>query len=154
MCCNLCCDKGIYLNLQNASLIKKECIIFVCSMKKQGKEAIEKRSDCPIACTMDVVGDKWSLLIIRDLLYLGKTTYNEFLSSNERISTNILNDRLVKLTEAGLITYTGNTKRKIYELTQMGLDLKPVLESVAVFGMKHSAADHTFLQKVKKTMGL
>lgn len=123
-------------------------------MKKQAKESIEKRSECPISCTMDLVGDKWSLLIIRDLLYLGKSSYNEFLNSNESISTNILNDRLVKLTEVGLITYTGNSKRKKYELTKMGRDLKPVLESVALFGIKHSDADKAFLQRVKKVMSL
>ena len=123
-------------------------------MKKQAKEIIEKRSECPISCTMDLVGDKWSLLIIRDLLYLGKSTYNEFLSSKEGISTNILNDRLVKLTEVGLVTYTGTAKRKKYELTKMGQDLKPVLESVAIFGMKHSTADKAFLQNVKKKMNL
>ena len=123
-------------------------------MKKQVKETIEKRSECPISCTMDLVGDKWSLLIIRDLLYLGKTSYNEFLSSNESISTNILNDRLVKLNEVGLITFTGSAKRKKYELTKMGKDLKPVLESVAIFGIKHSTADKTFLQRVKKVMKL
>src|SRR3954466_13873365 len=123
-------------------------------MKKQAKEIIEKRSDCPISCTMDLVGDKWSLLIIRDMLYLGKTSYNEFLSSKEAISTNILNDRLVKLTEVGLITYTGTAKRKKYELTKKGRDLKPVLESIAHFGIKHSVADKSFLQKVKKVMSL
>ncbi len=123
-------------------------------MKKQAKKVIEKRSECPISCTMDLVGDKWSLLIIRDMLYLGKTTYNEFLKSNESISTNILNDRLVKLTEIGLIAYTGNSKRKKYELTKMGRDLKPILESVAIFGMKHSTADKAFLQNVKKKMNL
>ena len=123
-------------------------------MKKPAKEIVEKRSECPISCTMDLVGDKWSLLIIRDMLYLGKTTYNEFLNSNEAISTNILNDRLVKLNEVGLITYTGNSKRKKYELTKMGRDLKTVLESVAIFGIKYSTADKPFLQKVKKTMNL
>lgn len=123
-------------------------------MKKQHLTIIEKRSECPISCTMDLVGDKWSLLILRDLLYLEKTTYNEFLSSREGISTNILNDRLVKLTEVGLITYTGTAKRKKYELTKMGLDLKPVLESVALFGIKYSTADKAFLQHVKKKMSL
>lgn len=86
--------------------------IYLCVIMKKSKEVIEKRSECPISCTMDLIGDKWSLLIIRDLMYLGKTTYNEFLNSNEAISTNILNDRLVKLTEVGLISYTGTTKRK------------------------------------------
>jgi DNA-binding HxlR family transcriptional regulator len=123
-------------------------------MKKKTKETVEKRSDCPISCTMDLVGDKWSLLIIRDMLYLGKSTYNEFLSSNEGISTNILNDRLIRLTEVGLITYTGSAKRKIYSLTKMGQDLKPLLEATALFGIKHSAADKAFIQKVKKVMSL
>lgn len=123
-------------------------------MKKTSKEILEKRSECPISCTMDLVGDKWSLLIIRDILYLGKNTYNEFLNSREGISTNILNDRLVKLTELGLITYTGTAKRKKYELTKMGQDLTPVLESVALFGIKHSTADKAFLQHVKKKMNL
>jgi DNA-binding HxlR family transcriptional regulator len=123
-------------------------------MKKTRPAAVEKRSDCPIACTMDLVGDKWSLIIIRDLFYLKKTSYNEFLSSNEGISTNILNDRLHKLTEVGLITYTGGAKRKKYELTKMGKDLKPVLESVALFGIKYSTADSAFLKKVKEVMKL
>jgi DNA-binding HxlR family transcriptional regulator len=124
-------------------------------MKKKKVEAnIEKRSDCPISCTMDLVGDKWSLLIIRDLLYLGKSTYNEFLSSREAISTNILNDRLIKLTEDGLITFTGTAKRKKYELTKKGQDLKSVLESIALFGIKHSCANKEFLKHVKKTMRL
>ena len=123
-------------------------------MKKQTKETMEKRSDCPISCTMDLVGDKWSLLIIRDMLYLGKTTYNEFLSSREAISTNILNDRLIKLTEIGLITFEGTTKRKKYALTKKGLDLKPVLESIALFGIKHSTAEKEFLKRVKNVMKL
>jgi len=123
-------------------------------MKKEDKQTIAKRSECPISCTMELIGDKWSLLIIRDMLYLGKTTYNEFLSSKESISTNILNDRLVKLTEVGLITYTGTVKRKQYSLTQKGLDLKPVLESIAVFGMKHFTAEKEFLKRVRKTMEL
>ena len=123
-------------------------------MKKQTQTIIEKRSECPISCTVDLVGDKWSLLILRDLLYLEKTTYNEFLNSREGISTNILNDRLVKLTEVGLITFTGTAKRKKYELTKMGYDLKPVLESVALFGIKYSTADKAFIQNVKKKMSL
>jgi DNA-binding HxlR family transcriptional regulator len=123
-------------------------------VRKKAPDTFAKRSDCPIACTMDLVGDKWSLLIIRDLLYMGKTGYNEFLSSHEAVSTNILSERLVRLTEAGLITYTGAAKRKKYELTKKGRDLKPVLESIAKFGMKHSTADKTFLKRVKEVMNL
>ncbi|HTA27099.1 MAG TPA: helix-turn-helix domain-containing protein, partial [Bacteroidia bacterium] len=79
----------------------------------------------------------WSLLIIRDMLLFGKTTYNEFLASKEGISTNILNDRLVKLTEIGLITFSGTAKRKKYSLTNVGHDLKPIIEAIAAFGIKH-----------------
>jgi DNA-binding HxlR family transcriptional regulator len=123
-------------------------------MEKQTKETIAGRSECPISCTIDLVGDKWSLLIVRDMLYLGKSTYNEFLNSREGISTNILNDRLIKLTEVGLITFTGTAKRKKYELTKKGLDLKPILESIAVFGIKYSSGDKEFLKHVRKTMKL
>jgi len=121
---------------------------------KKNKENIECRSVCPIACTLDLVGDKWSLIIIRDMMYLGKSTYNEFLNSKEAISTNILSDRLIMLTEVGLINYTGTAKRKKYKLTKKGLDLKPILESIAMFGIKYSSANKEFLSHVKKTMSL
>jgi len=115
-------------------------------MKQGKKEHIEKRSECPISCTLELIGDKWSLLIIRDMLFFGKSTYNEFLDSTEGISTNILNDRLIKLTEVGLIIYTGAAKRKKYALTKMGLDLKPILESVGMFGMKHFKGSKEYVQ--------
>jgi DNA-binding HxlR family transcriptional regulator len=106
-------------------------------MNKDINKKNEKRSDCPISCTMELIGDKWSLLIIRDILFFGKCTYNDFLDSPESISTNILHDRLIMLSEKGLIGYTGVAKRKKYFLTETGMDLKPVLESIGIFGMKH-----------------
>lgn len=123
-------------------------------MKKQNAESNTKRSECPISCSLDLIGDKWSLLIIRDMLYLGKTSYNEFLRSKEGISTNILNDRLIKLCDDELIFFTGTAKRKKYSLTKKGLDLKPILESIALFGIKYSAADKEFIKHVKNTMKL
>lgn len=124
--------------------------MYICTileqMKQGKKEHIEKRSECPISCTLELIGDKWSLLIIRDMLFFGKSTYNEFLDSTEGISTNILNDRLIKLTEVGLIIYTGAAKRKKYALTKMGLDLKPILESVGMFGMKHFKGSKEYVQ--------
>ncbi|HWY37562.1 MAG TPA: helix-turn-helix domain-containing protein [Bacteroidia bacterium] len=123
-------------------------------MKTGNKEKPERRSGCPLSCSLDLIGDKWSLLIIRDMLFLEKTTYNEFLNSKEGISTNILNDRLVKLTEVGLISFTGTEKRKKYALTKMGLDLKPVLESIALFGMKYFISDKDHLREVKKVLNL
>ena len=106
-----------------------------------------RRSDCPLSCTLDLIGDKWSLLIIRDMLVFGKTTYNEFLASNEKIATNILKDRLQSLTEKGIITYTGTTKRKKYELTEMGKDIKPIIEIVGKFGMKYFEGTKEYMER-------
>ena len=108
---------------------------------------MEMRSGCPISSTLELIGDKWSLLIIRDMYFAKKSTYNEFLSSPEKIATNILNDRLIKLTESGLITYTGDAKRKKYTLTKKGLDLKPVLEGIATFGMKHFKGSRKYVEE-------
>jgi DNA-binding HxlR family transcriptional regulator len=91
-----------------------------------------KRSVCPITNTLDVVGDKWTLIIIRDL-FLGKRLYQEFLNSPEGISTNILADRLQRLESAGLIgkeAYQHSPTRYQYTLTEKGSDLKPVLEAM------------------------
>lgn len=98
-----------------------------------------KRSDCPITNVLDTLGDKWTLLVIRDLV-LGKRRYQEFLSSPERIASNILADRLAKLEAAGLVTrraYQQNPARHEYLLTKKGKGLEPVLEAIIVWGQKH-----------------
>jgi DNA-binding HxlR family transcriptional regulator len=122
-------------------------------MAKKIEKNTTRRSDCPVSCTMDLVGDKWSMLIIRDMMLWGKTTYNEFLNSNEKISTNILNDRLVMLTEVGLIQYTGTAKRKKYSLTAMGNDLRPVLEAIGTFGVKHFEGSKEYVKKQSRAPG-
>ena len=119
-------------------------------MAKTDTKNPNKRSDCPLACSLDLIGDKWSLLIIRDMLFFKKSTYNEFLDSPEGISTNILSNRLVKLTENGLITFSGCAKRKKYTLTKMGFDVKPILESVGMFGTKHFKGTKAYLQRQMK----
>jgi DNA-binding HxlR family transcriptional regulator len=116
-------------------------------MRKSKAEKIEKRSECPVSCTLDLIGDKWSLLIIRDIMYFEKSTYNEFLDSGEKISTNILNDRLISLTEKGLITYTGAAKRKKYKLTKTGLELRPIIEAARIFGMKHFRGSGEYVER-------
>jgi DNA-binding HxlR family transcriptional regulator len=116
--------------------------------KKENRD--EKRSDCPVSCTLDLVGDKWSLLIIRDILFFGKSTYNEFLASNEKISTNILSDRLEMLTAKGIIKYTGTAKRKKYALTSIGKDLKPLLDSIRTFGSKHFEGSKEYVKRQLK----
>ena len=119
-------------------------------MPKADKKYTGKRSGCPLSCSLDLVGDKWSLLIIRDMLFFGKSTYNEFLDSSEGISTNILSNRLLKLSEVGLITFSGTAKRKKYTLTNMGLDVKPILESIGMFGTKYFKGSKEYLQQQMK----
>ena len=98
------------------------------------------RSRCPIANTLDVIGDKWTLLIIRDMLMLGSGQYQDFLKAPEGISTNILADRLKKLEKAGVISksvYQTNPVRHLYSLTSMGQDLRPVLMAIVQWGGAH-----------------
>ncbi len=95
-----------------------------------------ERSCCPIACALDQLGDKWTLLIIRDLL-LGKKRYQELVTSPERIATNILADRLKKLEAAGIVAqqaYQQKPLRYEYRLTKKGEDLRPVLEALVEWG--------------------
>lgn len=108
------------------------------------------RSLCPLNCTLELVGDKWSLLIIREMMFFGKETYSEMLEMKEGISSNILADRLSKMTNAGIIAYSGEERRKKYYLTKMGLDLITVLESIAQFGMKHFEGSKAYLEDQMK----
>jgi DNA-binding HxlR family transcriptional regulator len=108
-------------------------------MAKPTSPKSTRRSSCPVACTLDLLGDRWTLLIIRDLL-AGKTRYGEFLESAEGITTNILAERLERLESAGVITsatYQENPPRYAYTLTRKGEDLKPVLGAVAQWGVRH-----------------
>jgi len=100
----------------------------------------KKRSECPLSCSLDVFGDKWSLLIIRDLIFGNKCTYNDFLKSGEGIATNILASRLKGLEENGVIEKSvhPNSKAKIlYRLTQKGIDLLPVLVEIYIWADKY-----------------
>jgi DNA-binding HxlR family transcriptional regulator len=95
------------------------------------------RSRCPIACTLDLVGDRWTLLVLRDL-FLGKSRYDEFLDSPENISTNILADRLRRLEALGMLEkqpYGPHRKRMEYRLTERGKSLLPVLQSLLDWGL-------------------
>ena len=103
--------------------------------------APEQRSGCPINLTLEVVGDKWSLLIIRDLMFGNRRHFRELLTrSEEGISSNILADRLKTLTEQGIITRTDDPTHKqkgIYSLTEQGIELLPVLAQMSAWGDKY-----------------
>jgi DNA-binding HxlR family transcriptional regulator len=100
----------------------------------------ERRSHCPIACTLDVIGDRWTLLIIRDMLFFGKQRFEEFLESPEGISTNILTSRLKSLEQLGLVEkqpYSNHSRRMNYQLTERGQTLRPVLKTMIDWGLEN-----------------
>jgi DNA-binding HxlR family transcriptional regulator len=104
------------------------------------KKKIEFRSQCPISTALDIFGDKWTLLIIRDLLFNEKKTYGEFLESEEKIATNILSDRLYLLEMAGIIfkqKHPDHGLKILYSVTQKGLDLIPVLVELITWSEKY-----------------
>jgi DNA-binding HxlR family transcriptional regulator len=100
---------------------------------------MKKRSACPAACALDIAGDKWTLLVVRDLLR-GRHTFKELLAADEGIPTNILADRLKKMEQGGLLRaepYQDKPVRWRYELTAKGRDLGHVLAAMAMWGKKH-----------------
>lgn len=100
----------------------------------------KKRSDCPLSCSLDIFGDKWSLLIIRDLMFGNKCTYNDFLKSAEGIATNILATRLKGLEENGIIEKSAHPDSKakiLYRLTPKGIDLLPIIMEIYTWSDKY-----------------
>src|SRR6266496_4249259 len=116
----------------------------------------KKRSDCPVSCSLDEWGDKWSLLIVRDLMFKKQCTYGDFLKSAEGIATNILASRLQNLEENKLIEKLNHPDSKakvLYKLTQKGIDLLPVMIEINLWAEKYSSvpADRkAMLKEVKK----
>ena len=100
----------------------------------------KKRSACPVSCTLDVFGDKWSLLIIRDLMFTKSCTYGDFQKSEEKIATNILASRLKALEENGVIKKSQHPESKakvLYTLTEKGIDLLPLIVEINLWGDKY-----------------
>ena len=99
----------------------------------------DNRSSCPVSTCLEIIGDNWSLVLIRDL-FLERTTFTEFMNSPEKISSNILTDRINKLTKYNLIEYRvhpNNRKIKQYYLTQAGIDLYPIIYDLIVWSIDH-----------------
>jgi DNA-binding HxlR family transcriptional regulator len=110
-----------------------------------------ERSCCPVANVLDLFGDKWTLLVVRDLV-LGKSRFGEFSESPEGIPTNILADRLKRLEQSRIVTkspYCRKPLRYEYELTDKGRDLIPVLESMAVWAGKHLPGTKVFSRYIR-----
>ena len=102
----------------------------------------KKRSDCPIGCSLDVFGDRWSLLIIRDIMLRNKVSYSEFLNSEEKIASNILVNRLTVLEAENIVVKEvspTNKSKFVYSLTQKGADLLPIIIQIMDWGAKYNA---------------
>ena len=120
-----------------------------------GKSKSPHRSGCPVSISLEAFGDRWSLLIIRDLTVRGFRTFKEFQESGEGIATNILAERLRKLEGTGIITAEVDEmdRRRInYRLTEKGIDLAPVLLDLLIWGARHeeTGAPCAFIEKTEK----
>ncbi|MGE5646849.1 MAG: winged helix-turn-helix transcriptional regulator [Acidobacteriota bacterium] len=120
-----------------------------------GKLRTTRRSGCPVSISLETLGDRWSLLIVRDLMVRGLRTFREFQESGEGIATNILADRLRRLEEAGLISAgpEKTDRRKVnYRLTKKGIDLAPVLLELLIWGARHerTGAPRALIEKMAR----
>jgi DNA-binding HxlR family transcriptional regulator len=101
---------------------------------------VKRRSGCPLNVSIEMLGDRWSLLIVRDMMVRGFSTFKEFVESDEGIATNILADRLRRLEEYGIVASAadpGDGRKSIYRLTQKGIDLAPVLTEMVLWAARH-----------------
>jgi len=105
-----------------------------------GKRKIKRRSECPLNASVEMLGDRWSLLIIRDMMLRGFRSYKEFMECYEGIATNILADRLRKLVAYGIIAMEpdpADGRKVVYSLTPKGIDLAPVLTEMVLWAAAH-----------------
>ena len=104
----------------------------------------QRRSGCPISIALELLGDAWSLLIVRDLMFTERRTFNDFLTGAEGIASNILADRLRKLEDANIIEKRRDpqdARRFIYRLSSKGIDLAPVLVELVIWSARHEQTD-------------
>jgi DNA-binding HxlR family transcriptional regulator len=117
------------------------------------KSTSARRSDCPLNVCLEIFGDKWSLLIVRDLLFHEQHEFKDYLAAKEGIATNVLTDRLRRLEQNGIITraaHAADRRRVEYRLSEKGLDLLPLLMEMAVWATKHekTSAPEDLMQRV------
>lgn len=131
---------GVSCNMQggryNEGMTKK----LDAQLEANAGKAVNFRSPCPVARTLDILGDKWSLLIIRDLIYANKRRYGEFAASPEKIPTNILSDRLKRLERHGIVErnlYSQHPPRAEYHITEKGKELGAIVKAVYTWGAKY-----------------
>jgi DNA-binding HxlR family transcriptional regulator len=117
------------------------------------KHGPNRRSACPLNVSLELIGDRWSLLVVRDLMFRGRRSFKEFLDSGENIATNVLAERLQRLEANGIIEKHRNTddaRRVNYLLTEKGIALAPVLVEMIVWGARYeeTAAPHEVIRQM------
>ena len=116
---------------------------------------LKRKSDCPINFALELFGDRWTFLLVRDMMFKGKHYYGEFLQSEEKIATNILADRLLLLEQSGIVLKNADPahgSKFIYTLSKKGIALLPLLVEVIMWSSKYdenTATDVQFLKRVK-----
>jgi DNA-binding HxlR family transcriptional regulator len=113
----------------------------------------KRRSECPLNASVEMLGDRWSLLIIRDMMLRGARTYKEFMECYEGIATNILADRLRKLVDYGIIRTEPDPtdgRKQIYLLTEKGIDLAPVLTEMVLWAAAHEETGNQALVRLMR----
>lgn len=111
-----------------------------------------RKSDCPVHFALEVFGDTWTLLIIRDLMFKNRHTYSDFLRAEEGIATNVLADRLTRLEQDGIIAKDGSPAGGGYRLTPKGIDLLPIMMEIIGWSAQHdprTAADREFVRRLR-----
>jgi DNA-binding HxlR family transcriptional regulator len=119
----------------------------------KSKKQNAPRSGCPINVVLETLGDAWSFLIVRDLMFKERKTFNEFLNAEEKIATNILSNRLQRLETAGIVSKQrdhNDTRRYNYRLTEKGIDLAPLLVEMVMWAAKYekTAMSPVLLQRI------
>jgi len=122
-------------------------------LENMPKRNLKRRSQCPLNASVEMLGDRWSLLIIRDMMLRGFRTYKEFMECYEGIATNILADRLRKLVAYGIITAEpdpSDGRKVIYSLTAKGIDLAPVLTEMVLWAAAHEDTGNQALVRLMR----
>ena len=120
---------------------------------RRKKEKCEWRSGCPLNASVEMLGDQWSLLIIRDMMLRGSRTFTELLNSYEMIATNVLADRLRRLQANGILTRERDAqdrRKQIYRLTEKGIDLGPVLTEMVLWAAAHEETENAALVRTMR----
>jgi DNA-binding HxlR family transcriptional regulator len=115
----------------------------------------QRRSGCPISCSLDLIGDRWALLVVRDMVFVGKRYFKEFLASKEGIATNVLADRLQRLEASGIVTKhpdPASGRQVVYTLTEKGRALIPLLVELVCWGALYEDAPDADSAAVRRIM--